>query len=108
METVDFAWREVVVLRARLEGARDLAVRLEQQPWEGAETWLTLTAIEIALTLTRLEQLADALGAVPAAAFIDELRQLVTEGWSRPAEACAAALARLPALEAVLPIPPAE
>jgi hypothetical protein len=105
--TIVLAWREVDALRERLEGARDLAVRLERQPWEGAATWLALQAIAITSTLARLDDLAAELGADGAAQPIAQVRQVVTEEWSQPAAACASALALLPALEAALPIPPA-
>jgi hypothetical protein len=107
METVDLAWREVDALRVRLEGARDLAARLERQPWDGAWTWLAMQALEIAFSLDRLEQLAAELGVLNAAGPIGLVRQLVVDGWGRPAETCAAALELLPALEAALPVPPA-
>jgi hypothetical protein len=107
MEAIQLAWREVDALRVRLEGARDLAARLERQPWDGADTWLALQAFEIALSLARLEELAAELDVPDAVEPIGQLRRLVTDGWARPAEACTAALALLPALEAALPIPPA-
>lgn len=107
MATVDLAWREVEALRLRLEGARDLAARLERQPWDGAWTWLAMEALQIVFSLDRLEQLAAELGVLNAAEPIGQVRQLVVDGWTRPAETCAAALDLLPALEAALPVPPA-
>jgi hypothetical protein len=105
VESIELAWEETDILRAQLEGARDLAMRLAVQPWDGAETWLKLEAVRIAQTLARLDDVAETLGVAAAADPIARVRAMVTEEWARPADACAAALDLLPLLEAALPTP---
>jgi hypothetical protein len=107
IEAIDRVWRDIAVLRAQLEGTRDFAERLAAQPWEGGEIWLALQGLALADTLGRLAEHLEVLGAVETRAVVAQLRQLVSEEWARLADACAEALALLPALEAALPVPPA-
>jgi hypothetical protein len=107
VQDVASAWNDVTSLRTQLEDARRLAIDIAAHPWNGAETWLTIAAAQIVQTLARLDDTARALGVTPAADEIAQMRSAVTEHWSQPADACSAALAILPQLEAALPIPAA-
>jgi len=108
LETIALAWREVEALRRQLEATLDLAARVARQPWAGADTWFALQAVGIVDSLRHLEHLAAEMGLANAAEPIGQMRRLVSEEWSHPADACVAALGVLPALEAALPIPPAS
>jgi hypothetical protein len=108
VQDVTSAWDDVTSLRTQLQDARHLAMEIAEHPWDGAETWLTLEAAQIVQTLARLDETARALGVTSAAHMIADMRSAVTEHWSQPAEACSAALAILPHVEAALPIPAAE
>jgi hypothetical protein len=108
VESIGTAWHDLALLRTQLEDARSLAETIAEQPWKGAETWLRLVAAQITQTLARLDDTARALGVSAARDSIGRIRGALTEHWSHPADACSQALAIVPEIESVLPVPAAD
>ena len=107
VQDVAAAWNDLALLRGQLEDARTLAETIAAHPWDGAETWLRLQAALITQTLARLDGTVRALGIDAAGESIGRIRSAVTEHWSHPMAACSEALAIVPEIESLLPVPAA-